>query len=653
MRRQRRVLRETLSSLRNRLADARSRAASRPARSYSGERNDEVFRALVENTPDLIARFDRDLRRCYVNPAIERLTGVPASRLIGKTLSEMHFDERFIGIIEGALRAAFDEGKETTVEVLLPSASGERVFQARIVPERDLNGQIVFAMVISRDITDVRRDEERLRLLKSRIELLLTSTYEGICAVNPAGSVTFMNPSGGALLGYSPDELVGRNIHELLHADRDDHRPEDCPLVAGTPDNKRQHLVDQTLRRKDGSSLAVEMFVSPLCSEDGQVAGVVASFVDVTERNALKAELELANRLAGLGRVASSMSHEFNNVLMGIQPFGEVVARTSGEPRIVDAATRILQSVKRGRAITEGLRAYTRPPEPVRVDTEIGSWLAARSIELRRLVAAGVELDIRGPERPAVASIDSGQMTQVLAALVLNASEAIGGREGRIAVEATVRQDESGDNTVRITVRDNGRGLANEELSKVFEPFFTTRPGGRGLGLSIAQQIVSRHDGTIALTSELGRGTSADIVLNARIVREVQSPPRAARGSLPQSVLLIEDDEPVADGIRMLLADEGVLVDVAGSGAAALLAFADRLPQALVIDINLPDCDGFELYERLAASSRLPVVFISGHADEILLSRGDALAGARLLSKPFEVDALLDALSAVTAAPTS
>lgn len=632
------------------------RAASLVAEQASVRRpraqRDEVFRALVENTPDLIARFDRNLRRCYVNPSIERLTGVPAHRLVGRTLAEMHFDERFIQALERALAAAF-EGEETTIEVLLPGTSGERVFHSRIVPERDHTGQIEFAMVISRDITDVRRDEERLRALKRDIELLLTSTYEGICAVNLSGSCTFVNASGASMLGYQPEELIGQDIHTLLHsgrAGRDDHSFGECALTGRTVDDGRQHMVDETLRRKDGTSIPVEMFVSPLLEEHGEMRGVVASFVDISERNALKAELELANRLAGLGRIASSMSHEFNNVLMGIQPFAEILLRTSGEARTVDATKRILQSVKRGRAITEGLRTFTRPVDPVRVDTEIGSWLAAQSDALRRLVPPGVQLHVRTPDCRVIANIDPAQVGQVLSSLVMNACDAIGGAGGKVSIDATVVcAAHASAGALKISVTDTGSGVPKEQLSKIFEPFFTTRAGGRGLGLSIAQQIVSRHEGQISVTSEPGHGTSIDIVLPAWIAgKELQQTAAVATERLPRTVLLIEDDEAVAAGICMLLADEGVAATVAGSGADALRSMEGEPPQALVVDVNLPDCNGFELYERIAAQrGRLPVVFISGHAHELSLKNEDTPARVRLLSKPFEMEALLDALAAV------
>src|SRR5687768_12632947 len=170
--------------------------------------HEEVFKAVVENTPDLIARFSRDLRRRYVNPAIERLTSRPSSELIGKTMKELSFDERFSEPIEQAITEVFETGVERTLEVLLPSSAGERVFQARIVPERGTSDEVEFVLVISRDITAIRRDQERLRDLTSEIELLLASTYEGICAADADGRCTLVNAAAESMLGYAAGEML-------------------------------------------------------------------------------------------------------------------------------------------------------------------------------------------------------------------------------------------------------------------------------------------------------------------------------------------------------------------------------------------------------------------------------------------------------------
>ncbi|HET7707667.1 MAG TPA: ATP-binding protein [Thermoanaerobaculia bacterium] len=488
-------------------------------------RRDQVFKALVENTPDLIARFTRDLRRCYVNPAIERLTGLPYSELVGKTLSELNFDQRFSPKIEQALREVFATSSERTLEVFLPTPAGERIYQLRIVPEFTQTGEVEFALVISRDITTIRREE--------------------------------------------------------------------------------------------------------------------------AEHRQLQRELERANQLIGLGRVASAMSHEFNNVLMGIQSFAEVVLRSGQQPRVLDAANRIIQSVERGRAITEELRAFTRPQPPARDRIDVRSWLytAFPNLESDRVM-----LEIAVDGTPKIQG-DVQQLTQVVANIIANAREAVGSRKGSIRLSASASADGS---LVEITVTDDGPGIDPQAMARIFEPFFTTKEGGTGLGLAIAHQAVTLHGGQLSVDQNEPHGTIVRISLPAIGSGEERStaasPAGTAARSRPERILFVEDDEAVAAGVVALLEDENIVVRRARDGAEALRILRDYEPQALLIDINLPDWNGFDLYDEITSLfGPLPVVFASGHADAARLDKLKTSARVLMLTKPYAIDTLLDALESLGA----
>ena len=621
-----------------------------------------MFKAFVENTPDLIARFTRDLRREYVNPAIERLTGMPASALTGKTLSELNFEPRFSAQIEAAVTDAFEKEAETTLEVLLPSSEGELVFHLRIVPERGLDGAVVSALVISRDITSIRRDQERLRALTREIELLLASTYEGICAVDLSGTCTLVNASAAAMFGYAPQEITGRNLHELVHGRHEDGTPypaEDCPMAKVVADGQAVRVLREVLWRKDGVSFPAEIFSSPIFGDDGELRGAVYSFLDVTEREKMQSELDHANRLAALGRVASAMSHEFNNVLMGIQPFAEVLLRMSGEAKAANAANRIIESVRRGREITEDLRSFTRPAPPEKTPTDVRAWLSESIAGLEALLPPNVRLEVDIAHAGGTMDVDPARIRKALTNIVLNARDAIGNAHGSIAVSAKITYDrerlQSDAPFLHLSVRDDGPGIEPQNLARLFEPFYTTRKAGRGLGLAIARQIVTLHGGQLFVDSEPGKGTTVHVFLPAsagsRVLWPVEERKAPMGGRWPETVLLVEDDETVASGVVALLEDEKVHVRLAADGAEALAILREFRPQALVIDINLPDCSGFDLYERITADiAPYPVVFASGHADASRLESLRTPAGVRMLTKPYAIDTLLTTLESLAPA---
>ncbi len=619
--------------------------------------SDQLFRAVVENTPDLIARFDRGLRRDYVNPAIERLTGMPASALTGKTMSELNFDPRFSAQIEQALAEVFATGSETTMEVFLPAEGGERTFQLKVFPERGATENVEYALVISRDITEISSDKNRLQALSQEVQLLLASTYEGICATDLSGRCTLVNEPAAAMLGFRSDELLNRSLHDFLHGPSDDTslcRGARCLLLVAAEEQKPGHLMSETFRRKDGSTFPAEVFISPILDDEHAVRSMVISFIDITEREHLQNELERANRLAGLGRVASALSHEFNNILMGIQPFAESLIRKAQDPQTTAAATSIAKSVSRGREITEDLRAFTSPVAPVRTPVDVQSWLAECADELRLLVPTPISFELEVADVPMTIDLDSNQLMKIVRTALRNASEAIGELPGAVRLAINVRADSSksgdGRNFVSFTVSDNGPGLSKETLQRVFEPLFTTRKGHKGLGLSIAHQIATHHGGQLTVASEPGRGTTVQLLLP-----ESESPVTAQKKPLlphtshwPSEILLVEDDEAVAAGISMLLEDGQMSVRVARDGAEALQILSAYRPQALVVDINLPDCDGFDLYENITASfGPLPAVFASGHANSGRLDSLKTSAPVRFLAKPFEIEALVGMLESL------
>lgn len=622
--------------------------------------SEQRLRDLIDSAKDAILTLDLTGRVLEVNPAVVQMFGEPAEALAGRHITHS-IHPGHVESIGRALQEVVVTGSVARIAAPVRTAQGDYIeIEASASRQTRKGADAIF--IIGRDVTAQRRAEsERLALTQS-IELLLASTYEGICVTDLGGICTMVNSSAAQQLGYTQAEILGRNIHELIHHSRADGSPypqADCPNFAAAREKRRLHSVDEVYWRRDGTFFPVELFVSPIMDGSGTVQGIVMSFIDVTERRFLQTELELANRLAGLGRVAATMSHEFNNVLMGIQPFADALLRSS-DPKVLEVAARITQSVKRGRRVTDELRGFTRPVPPDRTTFDVEAWLEDCSKEISRLLPANIELTCAVTESLAIEA-DREQVTQVITNLVLNARDAIGSASGMVRISARpARPGEkfsrgempSGRPFVCISVADDGPGILPEHLPRLFEPFFSTRPAGTGLGLPIAQQIVTLHGGFLFVESEGGRGATVHFLLpEARKVPaaiEHEPVPIMARAEMPMNILLVEDDEAVAAGLSALLEHEGFDLRHAADGAIALRLLEDRLPHVLIIDVGLPDCNGFDLYDDIAARhGAIPVVFSSGHADAGRLSTLQPGTSARLLTKPYGVDTLLRTLQQV------
>lgn len=616
-----------------RFAAWRQTSRSRRDQVFGGE---QQFRAVVENSPDLIARFDRNLRRTYVNPAIERLTGMTARELLGTTLGELNFDERFVASLEDAMREGFRSGAESTLDVRLPHASGERRYQSRVVPQRGPRGEVGAVLVISRDITSLHRSEERLRDL-------IATAHDAILTLHSDGRIAEANPAFERMMGQPQGALTGRRFLELVAS-------EAAAVVAerlrGVLEHGEVAQIETALRTPSGQLVEIEATASRQSRDEGNAIVLIAR--DVTSRNRAQTDLENANRMAALGRVATMLSHQFNNVLMGIQPFAEVVLRTSSDERTREAARRIIESVDRGRHVTEDLRAFTHPAAPRAATIELGTWLHGSLGGLRHLLPPECQLLPEIGEEAMPVSADPRQLVQAVANVILNARDALGRQPGVVRVRATVEAgppELRGRRSVCVTIYDDGEGIEPQALNRVTDPFYTTRRARTGLGLTTAQQIVAAHGGFMRLESELGKGTTVRMFLPLAEEVEESAALRSTDDAWPASLLLIEDDTLVADGVAALLEHPRRRVEIAKDGATALERLRTFRPDALVIDVNLPDCNGFELFERIARTvGALPVVFASGDAYPNRLEALDPAYRAELLTKPYDVATLIETL---------
>lgn len=496
--------------------------------------------------------------------------------------------------------------------------------------------------------------------LARQIEILLESTDEGIFITDGEGRCTLMNRAACEMLGYRPEEVLDHDTHQMLHRHLTDGSPApagECYLQHPAKEGRTPRRQDVFYRR-DESRFPVEVFASPIRGETGDEGGMVVSFTDVTARQLQQRNLERVERLAGLGRVASTISHEFNNVLMGIQPFAEIILRQSSDERVCNGARHIVQSVQRGRRVTQEILKFTRPVEPARQFVDVRSWLEDTADELRGLLPPEVHLDLDLAAAGLGVEADREQIAQVIRNLVINAREAIGTGVGTITL--ATRPCAAGETHsfgvvpdserfVHFSVADDGPGIPPAHMDHLFEPFFTTRRAGTGLGLALAHQIITLHRGHIFAESSGGSGTTLHffLPLASRPLEhpEPRRPPE--RGAGPSRILLVEDEEGIAAGLVALLEADGIAVHVARNGAEAMAFLGTHRPEALVLDVGLPDIDGTVLYEQIVAKhGAIPTVFSSGHLDQARF--GAALPeSVRVLAKPYEIKALFAALEDV------
>ena len=499
------------------------------------------------------------------------------------------------------------------------------------------------------------REAARAELTESehRYRSVVEGSSEIIFSVAPTGEVLSLNRAFEAVTGWKAEDWIGRPFIGLL---TDDDRQAKMELFASIIREPRHIRLQASIRGAFGVVL-FDVACSPRVV-NGEVTEIYGFARDITEERRLGAMLEQANRLSSLGRLAATVAHEFNNVLMGILPFTEILRREAGtSDTTVAAVDQIARSVSRGKRITEDILRFAQPAEPMVVALDVAAWLETLAVEARSLVGPSYKVELDVERRDLFVSADQHQMHQAFVNLILNARDAMpsGG-----VIRLSVRREDSGarfsygavigpERYAHLIVEDTGTGIGPEAIAHIFEPLFTTKKTGTGLGLPVTRQVVARHGGEIFVETEPGRGTRFHLFIPLAMDRPVRSVPDAVPARKHCStILLVEDDPAVATGLSTLLELEGVAVTVVTTGAAVLPAIATARPDAVVLDIGLPDMDGTEVFRSVAEIyPDLPVVFSSGHGDATQLERFLATPHVAFLLKPYDIDVLLQALDRV------
>jgi PAS domain S-box-containing protein len=637
--------------------------------------------AIVESSHDAIIGMTLAGLITSWNPAAERIYGYAAAEMIGQ-YEERLYPEHLL---------------DRESRVLLRIARGEQVGQYRTERRRkdgstlrvavtaspisNAAGVIIGAAAISRDITAQEQAD-------ARFIGLLEAAPDAIVGVDTDGSIALVNAQAVRLFGYSREELVGQPIEILVpnraRAAHPSHRNSYIADPVPRPMGARMQL---SARRKDGSEFPVEISLSSIGTGSERI--VSAAIRDITERlqvqaeqeqlrahaeqERLQARLQHSQRLESLGQLAGGVAHDFNNLLAVMLNYTSFVEQeitslathlAADNPVLSEQCSTLLNDIaqvdragQRATDLTRQLLAFGRRDVVRPVVLNLNTVLAEVHQLLERTLGEHIELYTQHTADlwPIVA--DAGQLEQVLVNLAVNARDAMPDG-GILRIDtANLRLSELDDpdlppgRYVKLCVADTGTGIPPEVVERVFEPFYTTKPKGKGTGLGLATVygIITRAGGTIRIHSTPGAGTTMTVLLPATdaasadtATAPVAVKPTHHRGG--ETILLVEDQDALREITRRILDRNGYQVLVAADGPEAIkVAGEHHAPiHLLLTDVVMPRMLGRDVATQLtAARPDIRTLYMSGYAQPVLASQGNLDPDVVLLEKPFtEADLL-------------
>jgi two-component system, cell cycle sensor histidine kinase and response regulator CckA len=622
--------------------------------------------AFFNSALELLCIADADGRFRRLNREWERVLGYRREELEGQRLVDLvHPDDLPATLAALGDLTAQKEVFDLTNRYLCRDGS-YRSIEWRAIPV----GDVVYAA--ARDVTERRRFEEALRLSEEKFSKAFRDApiWISIATVTD-GTYLEINDQALRISGFSREELIGRRAVDTGWISAENRRK----LLAVLERDGRIHDLELTFHAKDGREI-IGLVHGERIVVDGQDC-ILATTVDVTglrraeaERLGLERQLLHAQKLESLGVLAGGIAHDFNNLLMGIQGSLELATRSLPPAgAVATAIEQAAQAARRATDLTRQMLAYSGKGrfEITRID--LNALVEENAGLFRSAVARSATLNVVLSELEPAIDADAGQAQQVVMNLITNAAEALGGRPGVVTLATgLVECDASYLAASRVSERarpgryayvevsDTGCGMDRETLDRLFDPFFTSKFTGRGLGMSVVLGIVRGHKGAILIDSAPGRGSVVRVLLpaaEARVswdsaVREAGPSPRAV---VPRGLVLLVDDEDVVRApCRGYLQHRGFAVLEAESGPVALELLQGRPHEiaCVILDLTMPGMGGAAVFkEILRIRADLPVILASGFAEGAALQDFGETRPAGFLQKPFRLEALVKAIERV------
>lgn len=595
-----------------------------------------LLHELLQSVPDLISRVTVDGKFLYLNHVspgfrMEDVVGTPADQYI---------PEAFRKTAHAAMQKARETRSVQQFATLGPRSTQEMGhYLTRVSPIVE-DGEVTSLAMVATDVTTL--EEQRIQL-----QVALDAGGLGIWTHNPKEGRGTWDAQTRRIFGVPAeappppvDELLGKYMHP-------DDRERVAKALHGIDSMGHYGPLQHRILRPNGEVRWVYASGTAVRDHEGQFVRIVGSVQDITERRLLEERLVEAQKLESIGRLAGGVAHDFNNMLTAI--FGNI--HFAEEATSIEEARPLLESIRliaeRSAALTAQLLAFARRQviEPTVVDPN--DLIRRLDTVFQRAIGEHVRVVLSLAATGRIRA-DESQLEQVVMNLVTNARDAMSGG-GVLTLETldvTLGQDYASSHPdvqpgphVLLVVSDTGPGIAPEVLPHVFEPFFTTRVGGTGLGLATCYGIVKQSGGHLTVYSEPGKGTAFKVYLPRVDADLASDQPKEleAAPSRGERVLLVEDEAPVRTVVERALLNQHYDV-VSVSTAEEALSLVETVPafDLLVSDVVLPGMGGRALSERLSKKvPSLRVLFISGYTENAIVQGGVLDPGIHFLQKPF------------------
>lgn len=604
--------------------------------------HEENYRLLGSNIQNVVWTMDGNLAKGFVTPTVSMILGYSDEKFMSMPWEELLSSEDCT-VLRKTTKDVLETGQNypALLQMRVKHAHGKSIWlEIKILAHHRPNTLIC----IARDISDAKVIENELASRISNYRLVTDSAMDGIVTFDSENLITYVNPAATDIFGYTATELIGTTIRDIMPEALGDIRLRDLYRTTGELAFSRIAL--RGLRRNK-TLIPLEVSFASHSQENISVRTCIIRDISgraevERERESLQTQLEAAQKMDSIGQLSGGIAHDFNNLLVAILGYTDLALQSDNKESVVRHLEEIRKAGERGTDMTQKLLAFSRRQitEPAMIVAD--DLIAGVHDLLERLLPTSIEISYDNRASGAQLVADITQLEQVLINLAVNARDAMpGGGTLRISL-AIGRLESRKEDQLILQVSDTGVGMDQEIQDRIFEPFYTTKPEGKGtgLGLAVVFGIVNQHRGFIQVNSALGEGTTFTLYLPlstgdaGSITRSSLS--TAAGGN--ETVLLVEDNEQVRDLARLILTGAGYRVLEATDGQQGVDVYrrsADEI-DLILMDIVMPVMGGREAASQmLEVRSDARIVFTTGYSPDSVHTRFISEEDLPVIQKPY------------------
>ncbi|MBW2605215.1 MAG: PAS domain S-box protein [Deltaproteobacteria bacterium] len=645
------------------LSDVFNKMAKQLQETLTALQNSEKhFRSIIENVSDIITILDGSGDIRYLSPSVEQVLGYRPEDLITKNVFNfIHFDDK-PNVINFFNQRIQIPGVAPSIEFRFLCKDGSWC-TLESIGNNLLDDSVVKGVILySRDLSARKQAEETLATEKERLAVTLRSIGDGVITTDVKGKILLINKEAEMLTGWTQAEAIGSPLLEVFHIiNEKTHDNCENPVEKVIKTKERAGLDSQTvLIARDGTERIIADSGAPIFDRKSKIIGVVLVFRDISEKRKMEEERLKIQKLESIGLLAGGIAHDFNNILtafMGNISLSKLYVKPEG--KIFERLEEMEKATLRAMDLTGQLLTFSKGGAPVKKTLSISELI--KDCAIFALRGSNVQCEFSFSDDLWPSEIDEGQISQVINNMIINADQAMpeGGKiqvcAENMVVDAKRSLPLQPGRYIKMSIQDQGSGIAKERLPRIFDPYFTTKQKGSGLGLATAYSIIDKHDGYIVAESELGVGSTFYIYFPASekkvsVVKETRIKAFVGKGR----ILVMDDEALIRDIAGQLLSRIGYDVEFAKDGAEAVKRYQKVMESgksfdAVIMDLTIPGgMGGKEAVQRLLEiDPEVNAIVSSGYSNDPVMSDFRKFGFKGVVPKPYTIEELGKALQEI------